>query len=74
MTGVQTCALPILGLYLESLRARIIYKPKIISVIILKVKFLPVINGKNIDPETYRAINGVIKMPVKMAYFKNLFI
>jgi len=42
---------------------------RIISTIILKAKFLPVINGKNIEVDTNSGKNGTMKMPVKTTYF-----
>ncbi len=46
---------------------------KIISTIILKAKFLPVIKGKNIELETISGTNGIKKIPVIIEYRKNVF-
>ena len=52
-----------LGLYELSTKANTTYKPKRISTKILKVKPLPVINGKKKVLGTIKAIKGTINRP-----------
>jgi len=52
-----------LGLYLASNNNKTSHKAVIISTIIRKEKFFPVIKGKNIELETIKAKNGTAKIP-----------
>ena len=63
-----------LGRCCGSYNARIIHAAKITSTIILKAKFLPVINGKKSELEIKSAMNGIKKIPRNTIPFEKSFI
>jgi hypothetical protein len=57
-----------LGRYALSNTASIAHPPNRSSTKILKAKFFPVINGKNIVSEITNGIKGIRNMPISNAY------
>src|SRR3990167_9570099 len=64
----------LLGIYFASLNAKISHAAKIISTIILKAKFLPVIKGKKSELVIISEITGPINTPHCISYLKILFV
>lgn|SRR3989344_504705 len=62
-----------LGLYCSDFKAIMTQRTKMISVIILKAKPLPVINGKSIEEETMNGMKGMRKRPERTRYLKTEF-
>lgn len=62
------------GRYSLSRKARMTHKAKIISTMILKAKFFPVIKGKSKDGETIKEMNGRAKRPIRTEYLRILFV
>jgi len=60
------------GRYSLSRKARMTHKAKTISTMILNAKFFPVINGKSIDGETKKDINGMAKRPMRIKFLRIL--
>ena len=56
-----------------SVSARMAHAAKMISTIILNVKFFPVMKGKKSELLTIRGIKGIIKIPTRHTYLAILF-